>query len=89
MDRTLAPTHPEALASGRDDRRVVGKAVQQGGGELFVATEDFRPLAEREVAGDEHGTTLVSVGDQVEEQLTACAIERNEANFVEDQELDT
>jgi hypothetical protein len=42
----IAFPHPEALALGDDDDRVMREAVEQCGGELLVATEDLRPFGE-------------------------------------------
>src|SRR4030095_5182350 len=50
--------------------------------------EDLRPLAEGEVAGDEDGAALVAGGEEIEEQLAAGAVEGDEAELVEDQQLD-
>jgi hypothetical protein len=42
-DFRLPPSHPEALAFGRQHRGVIGEAVQQGGGEFLVHQEMVPP----------------------------------------------
>ena len=66
---------------------MVAEAVEQRGGQLLVA-EDLDPLGEREVGGDDRGTALVAVGEQVEEQFAAGAVEVHEAQLVDDQQGD-
>ena len=67
---------------------MASEAVEQRRGELLVATEDLRPLGECQVGGDENAASLVARCDHVEQQLAAGAIERDEANLVEDQHVD-
>src|SRR5512138_699949 len=62
--------------------------VEQRGGELLVAAEDFDPLAEGQVGGDDDAAALVAVGEHVEEQLAAHAVEGHEAELVDDEQLD-
>ena len=50
--------------------------------------EDLHPFAEREVGGDDRRAPLVAVGEEVEEQLAAGALEGHEAEFVDDQQRD-
>ena len=66
----------------------MAEAVEQGGGQLFVA-EDLDRFREREVGGDDRGAPLVAVGEQVEEQFAAGPVEGHEAEFVDDQQRDT
>ena len=66
---------------------VVSEAVEEGCGELLVA-EDFDPLGEGEVGGDDGRAALVAIGEQVEEQLAAGSIEGYEAELVEDDEVE-
>ncbi len=53
---------------------MVGEAVEQGRGELLVA-EYADPFGEGEVGGDDGRAALVAVGEDVEEQLAAGAVE--------------
>ena len=64
------------------------QAVEERGRELLVASEDGDPFRKFEVRRHDGGTAFVPVGDQIEEQLAADAIERDEAELVDDQHLD-
>ena len=65
----------------------MSKAVEQRRGQLLVA-EDLHPLAEREVGRDDRRAPLVAVGEEVEQQLAAGALEGHEAELVDDQQRD-
>ena len=65
---------------------MVGEAVEQSGGQLLVA-EDPDPFGEGEVGGDDGRAALVAVGEDVEEQLAAGAVEGHEAELVADQQV--
>jgi hypothetical protein len=62
---------------------MVSEPVEQRGSELLVAPEDFDPFGEGEVGSDDHAASLVALGQQVEEQLAAGAVEGHEAQLVE------
>ena len=65
---------------------MVGEAIEQRRGQLLVA-ENADPLGEGEVGGDDGRAALVAVGEDVEEQLAAGAVEGHEAELVADQEV--
>ena len=67
---------------------MVRQAIEQSGGELLVA-EDPDPFGEGEIGGDDGRAALVAVGEDVEEQLAAGAVEWHEAELVADQEVDS
>ena len=69
------------------DVGMVPEAVEQRRGEFLVA-EDLHPLAEREVGRDDRRAPLVAVGEEVEQQLAAGALEGHEAELVDDQQRD-
>ena len=48
---------------------VVPDAVEHGQGKSGVTSEGPVPLAEREVRGEEHRAFLVTVGNDLEEQV--------------------
>jgi len=66
---------------------VVRQAIEQRGRELFVAGEDRDPFGEGEIRGDDDRPPLVAVGEQVEEQLATDAVERDEAQLVDDEDV--
>ena len=57
---------------------MVGQPVEQRAGEAFGA-EGIGPFVERQVAGDQRGTALVALADQLEEQLGAVLAQRDES----------
>ena len=71
-------------SAGHEDIGVLGEPVEESGGELVVA-EDAIPLAEGEIGRDDGGGALVTRGEDVEEQLAAGLLERDEAELVEQQ----
>jgi hypothetical protein len=56
---------------------VVAEAIEQCGSELFV-TEYLDPFRERQIGGDDGRAALVALGQQIEQQLAAGALERHE-----------
>ena len=78
-----AALEPVALAVHFQDVDVVGEAVQQRAGKAFRA-EDLSPLIEGEVGGHQDGTPLLALAEDLEEQFSAGAGERNEAQLVYD-----
>ncbi len=66
---------------------MVCQAIEQRAGEPLRA-EDARPVLERQVRGDDRRSTLVSLGEDLEQKLGTRRRQRNVAEFVDDQELD-
>jgi hypothetical protein len=58
------------------------QTIEQRGGELFVAGKDG-DHSTNAVRGDDDGPPLIAVGEQIEEQLAADAIERHKAQLVD------
>ena len=56
------------LLAGLDDVGLVGEAVDDRLGQARVR-EHFRPLAERQVGGDDQRAALVALGEHLEDQL--------------------
>src|SRR4029077_2700169 len=75
------------LVAGLDDFAVMGQAIEQRGRHLRVA-EYARPVAEREIGGDNDRAAFVEPADQREEQGAASLSERQVAEFVEDDEVE-
>ncbi len=70
---------------GAEDLGVVDESVDHGGGDDVVA-EDLAPAAEGLVAGDDHRGALVAAADEHEHQVRGLGIERDVADFVDDQQ---
>ena len=64
----------------------MGQTVQNGASKAFRA-EDLCPLVEWQVRGDDDRAALVALGDDFEEQLGAGLAERDESQFVDDQQI--
>ena len=59
----------------------MSQPIEQSGGKFFVG-KDLDPLGERQVRSDDGRAPLVALRQQVEQQLTAGAFERHEAEFI-------
>ena len=65
---------------------MVGETVEQGPGQAFGA-EHFGPFVEGQIAGQQGGTTLVTLREYLEQEFRAGFAERHEAEFVDDQQF--
>ena len=64
------------------------EAVEERGRQLLVARKHGDPLGKGQIGRDDRGASLVSIGDEIEEQLAADAIERDKSQFVDDEHVD-
>jgi hypothetical protein len=60
-------------------------AVEDGGGEGAVVVEDLRPVFVGAVGGDDHGGALVTLADDLEQQVGAVLVDGQVAEFVDDE----
>jgi hypothetical protein len=60
--------------------------VENGGGNHGIA-EDFSPSSEALIASKDNGSLLVAAGDELEEEISAMAIDGDIADLVNNQEL--
>ena len=60
----------------------MSQPVEQSGSKLFVG-EDLDPFGERQVRSDDGRPPLVTLSQQIEQQLTAGALEWHEAEFID------
>ena len=67
-------TEAVAFSVHLEDMAAMRQAVQQGRGHAFTL-EDLPPIAEGQVAGDQQAGTLVTIGEDLEEQLGARTAE--------------
>ena len=83
------PALPEAvaLAVHLQDVNSVSEAVQQGAGQPLRA-EDLGPLVEGQVGGDQDRPSLVSLAEDLEEELCTGLGEWDEAKLVDDEQLE-
>lgn len=66
----------------------MGQAIEQGGGQLGI-TEHLGPFAEVQVGRDHDAGVFVELAEQVEQQRAAGLRERQIAEFIEDDQLDS
>ena len=62
-----------------------GEIENADGWRASLSAKTLHPLAEGEVGGDDRRAPLVAVGEEVQEQLAAAALEGHEAERVDDQ----
>ena len=83
----LGVLHAVGLAVGDDDGGVVQEPVQDADGGGLLGKE-AAPFFERPVRADGQGSAFVGAGDEPEQQLCSGVVERGEAQFVEDDQVD-
>ena len=76
-----------AVAVYLQDVHMVSEAVQQRSGEPLRA-KDFRPLVEGQVGGDQDGSPLIALREDLEDQFGAGPGKWNKAQFVDDQQVE-
>jgi hypothetical protein len=75
-----------AVAADGEDVAVVEQAVEDGGGHPRIA-KDLAPLADGAIAGGEQAAALVPPRHELEEEMGGVLLERQVAEFVEDEPL--
>src|SRR6516165_8190802 len=75
-----------AVAVHFEDVDVVGQPVKQRTGQP-LRPEHARPLVERQIAGDDGGAALVTLTEDLEQELGAGRRQRHITEFVNDQQL--
>ena len=78
---------PVGVAFDLDHDGMVQQAVQQRGGHDDV-TEDGAPVPEAAIRGEDGGALLVAGIDQLEEQVGAAGLDRQVADFIDDEQGD-
>ncbi len=78
----------EALSVHLQDMDMVGQAVEEGPREPFRA-KDFGPLVKGQVGGSQDRAAFIALAEDLEEQLGASLGQGYEAQFVDNQELET
>ena len=74
-----------AVAFEADDVGVVNDAVDHGGGDGEVS-EYVTPASKRQVARHDQGRVFVAGGHELEEQVRGVLVERDVADFIDDQQ---
>lgn len=73
------------MALDVDDLAVVKEPVEDGGGDDGIP-EEFLPIGKAFIRGDDGGTALVAVGDELEEQIRLPAVDGQIAHLVDHNE---
>ena len=81
------PAEAVAVAVHLQDMDVVGEPVQQRAGEAF-RPEDRSPFVEGQVGGDQDGTPLIPLAEDLEEEFRSGGGQGHEAQFVDDQQVE-
>ena len=68
----LALVSPIGIAASGEDMGMMGQPIEQSGGKLFVG-KDLDPLGERRIGSDDCGTPLVTLSQQIKQQLSGGA----------------
>src|SRR6266705_2188512 len=74
-----------AVAVHFEDMDVVGEPIEQRAGQP-LGPEHAGPLVERQIAGDEGGAALVTLAEDLEQELRAGRRQGDIAEFVDDQQ---
>src|SRR6516165_947963 len=82
----LALFEPVTVAVHFQDVNVVGQPVEQRTGQP-LGPEHARPLVERQIAGDDGGAALVTLTEDLEQELGAGLRQRHVTEFVNDLQL--
>ena len=65
---------------------MVEEPVEDGGGKSCVVIEDLRPVFEGAVGGDDQGSALVALTDDLEEEIGAEFIYGEITEFIKDEQ---
>ena len=65
---------PKGIAASGQDVGMMAEAIEQCRSELFIA-KHLDPLRERQIGGNDGRAAFIALGQQVEQQLAARALE--------------
>src|SRR5882724_7577877 len=84
---TRACRPPRATSSWSASPWQTAPPLERGG--AGSVREDRRPVAEREVGGEDEALLLVASADDLEQEVGVAVVERQEPDLVDDEEADT
>ena len=84
-DEIAVLAKPVARPFDLDDHGMVEKPVQQRGGDDGIA-EDFAPLGESAVGGEDHRALFIAAVDELEEQIATARRDRQVSDLVDDEQ---
>ncbi len=71
---------------GWDDPTLVRKPVEKGCGQCGIGKNRV-PVPKPQIAGDDHRDLFIQIADQLKKELPSSLVYRNEAEFIQDQEI--
>lgn len=66
---------------------VVEEPIEQGGGQRTVARQGLIPAPEIEIGCQDNRSALIHFGNDLEDQMSLIALQRQIADLIDDQEL--
>ena len=78
--------HPEALAFDDDRVGMMQQPIEDCRGQGAVMVEDRGPLLKSTVGGNDERPLFIAQADHLEEQIGACLVNRQIAEFIEDEQ---
>src|SRR3989454_8776202 len=78
--------HAETFAFDDDGLRVMQQPVQDGGRQGTVIVKDRGPFLEGTIRGQHDRPLFIAEGDDLEEQIGPCLVNRHVAQLVEDEQ---
>ena len=77
--------HPAGLSLDDDGSRAMEQAIEDGRRDAGVVVEDRGPVLVGLVRRDDDGASFVALADDLEEQVRPGLVERQVADFVQDE----
>ena len=74
------------VAHKLNDPSFVCEPVEKGRGH-FVIGKNLIPVAKAQIASDDNGNLFIQIAHQLKEELRSSLVYRNEAEFIEDEEI--
>ena len=78
--------HAVAFAFNGHDFGMVEEPVEDGGGKSCVIIEDLRPVFKGAVGGDDQGSALIALTNDLEEEIGPEFVDGEIAEFIKDEQ---
>ncbi len=79
--------HAVAFAFQYHGFGVVEEAIEYSGSDSGVVVEDFRPVFEDAIGGEENGAAFIAVADDLEQEVGAGFVERQIAELIDQEQI--
>src|SRR5713101_7846423 len=74
------------VAHKLNDPSFVREPVEKGSGH-FVIGKNLIPVTKTQITGNDHGNLFIQIAHQLKKQLRSSLVDRNEAEFIENEEI--